>query len=167
MSEVLLCHWCGKSMRENEGPVKNDEGYFHQECLDRKNHNLNVVAQAAPNVPEVYKEPIVSEPETKYEIRPRNDMVVIRVVKIQKIRGVAISQKSPEAQKHIVVAVGPHVKAKDLKPGMQVQVAGRLNEHFSGLGARFPDLIITAQENVITELIPQVEGTAYEEVTKD
>lgn len=80
--------------------------------------------------------------------RPRNDMVVIREVLVDKSPGgVVMPQKSAEGKKIVVEAVGP--KVEGLRPGDRVILVGsRENGDWSFLPGE-PALAITRQENLV------------------
>jgi len=101
--------------------------------------------------------------DTKCKIRPRNDFVVVRKEKVDRIRGVHLPDVSEEGWRYVVEATGTK-DCDDLKPGDVIRVNGQVNVHWAPI-PNFPDHIIVRQECVVLVLEP-VEG-AYDQVNGD
>ncbi len=79
-------------------------------------------------------------------LRPRNDGVVIRRVKVgQTEKGVYLPDASIEGVRHIVVAKGP--KVEDLEVGDNVLLMGTKGQDY-GFIPNTPDLIFTKEGNL-------------------
>jgi co-chaperonin GroES (HSP10) len=79
--------------------------------------------------------------------RPRNDFVVLEIVKRGKSRGgVVLPEKSRESTTTFVVAVGP--KVEDLEVGDQVLAIGTPNQDIISL-PREKDVVVTREANCI------------------
>jgi len=78
---------------------------------------------------------------------PRNDWVLIRVVKIgQTDTGIALPDLAIEGKEFVVVAAGPEVQ--DLMPGDKVLMIGQRNVvYFEVPGTN--DLLVIKQEHVV------------------
>ena len=78
--------------------------------------------------------------------KPRNDMVLLRMVDVGISKGgVHIPQISDHGKEYHVVAIGP--KVEGLAIGDKVMAAGRVNVDFAFLPG-FKDLFIIKQDNV-------------------
>lgn len=84
----------------------------------------------------------------------RNDQVLIRIVKVEQVRGLFMPEASMEGKQFHVVAAGPDVK--DLKEGDAVFVKGTPGKDI-GLLPNDNSLMVTTQENVLLVMEPIIE----------
>lgn len=77
--------------------------------------------------------------------KPRNDFVVIKISKVDTLRGIAVPENSIEGMEFSIVAFGP--KVEGLKSGDKVMILGKLGDDYGFIpGSR--QLIVTKESNV-------------------
>lgn len=80
------------------------------------------------------------------KFNPRNDLVIVRIVYVNSVKGIAMPQSSIDGKEFHVVAFGP--KVEGLKEGDKVMMTGNLNEHYHQIPGQ-SNLIIVKQECVL------------------
>lgn len=79
-------------------------------------------------------------------LRPRNDMVLLREITVDKRGSLIMPQRSEQAKKRVVVAVGP--KVEGLEVGDEVIGTGQQGVDWAYL-PNHPDLIAVREANII------------------
>jgi len=82
--------------------------------------------------------------------RPRNDIVVIKVVDKGKVRGIAMPDVAQEGKERIILAVGP--KVEDLKVGDKVLVIGTPGQDLVRIPGEL-NLFLTKEVNVLVVVV--------------
>jgi co-chaperonin GroES (HSP10) len=82
----------------------------------------------------------------KVKYKPRNDNVLIRLVRRDKVGGIAVPQVSSEGRSYVVEGLGP--KVEGLALGNQVMMTGQVKVDWDFLPGE-TDLLIIRQENVL------------------
>jgi hypothetical protein len=95
-------------------------------------------------------------------LRPRNDFVIIRMERVEQVRGVVMPEISAEGKRYVVEAVGP--KVEDLSVGDAVRCKGQPGVDFAEI-PNYPDRIIIREQNVLLVIEPVPDETAYERAT--
>ena len=108
------------------------------------------------------KEEKQSVEEPKHKLIPRNDFVLVRLEKVEQVRGVAMPDIAVEGWKFIVEAVGTK-DCTDLKLGDVVMINGIKGQHYSKV-PNHPHLIIVRQECVILKVEPLPVESPYDQV---
>lgn len=90
--------------------------------------------------------------EVNYHMR--NDRVLIRLVRVEQVRGLFMPEASIQGQQYVVEAYGPDVK--DLKKGDVVFVTGKIGVDI-GLLPNDSTLLVCKQDNILLVMEPVVE----------
>lgn len=90
--------------------------------------------------------------EVPIRYRMRHDNVLIKVVPVEKVRGLFMPQASVEGKQYRVEEIGP--KVKDLKVGDMVLIKGKVGVDV-GMMPTDSTLLITSDENVMLVVEPQ------------
>lgn len=86
--------------------------------------------------------------------RVRNDHVLIRVTRVEKVKGLFMPEASIEGHQYVVEEIGPEVK--DIKKGDVVFVKGTPGKDIGTL-PNDRTLLVASQENILVVMEPQVE----------
>lgn len=92
--------------------------------------------------------------QARARYRMRNDQVLIKMVRVEQVRGIFMPEASIQGQQYVVEAVGPLVK--DLVKGDVVFVSGKPGIDV-GILPNDSTLLVAREQNVLLVMEPEVE----------
>lgn len=88
------------------------------------------------------------------KIKPRNDQVLCRMVKVNTVHGLVMPDIAQEGKQYVVEAIGP--KVEDLKVGDKILASGTRGVNWDFLPG-FSDLFIISEKNIPLTYVETVE----------